>query len=105
MAEVPLRDYSGLNTMLAFARTSWLCGYADRAVAIARGAIRESAEVSDPVLFAIKLVYAEAVFVWCGEWEEADRLLHTLAAHVERYSLGLYRYVTMALRGEYLVKT
>jgi predicted ATPase/DNA-binding winged helix-turn-helix (wHTH) protein len=105
MPEVPIGHFPRFNTMLALARTLWLRGYADRAVAIARQTIQESAEVNDPVFTAVHLIFGEAVFIWCGEWQEADHILHMLAAHVERYSLGLYRHVTMALRGEYCVRT
>jgi predicted ATPase/DNA-binding winged helix-turn-helix (wHTH) protein len=94
-----------LITLLALARTLWLRGHADGALMLARQAIQTTASLNEPVFNALNLVYGEPVFIWCGEWAEADRLLHMLAEHVERYSLGPHRGITMALRGELLVKT
>ena len=94
-----------LITLLALARTLWLRGHAERAIRLARQAIQKTTMLNEPVFNALNLFYGEPVFIWCGEWAEADRLLHMLTDHVERYSLGPHRYVTMGLRGEFLVKT
>ncbi|HTB73766.1 MAG TPA: hypothetical protein VK762_11010, partial [Polyangiaceae bacterium] len=51
------------------------------------------------------LITCEAVFVWCGEWADAERLLDMLVELVERHSLRSQRGAAMALRGELLVKT
>ncbi len=50
------------------------------------------------------LILCEAVFVWCGEWGDAARLLDTLSELVKRYSLGTQRGPAIALRGELTVK-
>ncbi len=94
------------QVLLTLARTLWLRGQPDRAVAMARQVIDEIAALgrsrrhmrsTDP--------HCVPIIVWCGEWGEAERLLDIMDEHVERYSLTSHRGVAMALRGELLVKT
>jgi hypothetical protein len=88
-----------------FARTQWLRGQPDRALAAARRVVHEVAELKHPFERSSSLILSEAIFVWCGEWADAERLLDMLLDLVERYSLGSQRGAAMALRGELLVKT
>jgi predicted ATPase len=88
-----------------FARAQWLRGQPDRALAAARRVVHGVAELKHPFERSSALILSEAIFVWCGEWADAERLLDMLIDLVERYSLGSQRGAAMALRGELLVKT
>jgi hypothetical protein len=72
---------------------------------VARQTINEIAELTDAVEKCLRLTYGEMIFVWRGEWGEADRLLDMLIEQVDRYSIASYRGIAMALKGELLVKT
>jgi predicted ATPase/DNA-binding winged helix-turn-helix (wHTH) protein len=87
------------------ARTLWLRGHADRALAAARGVLDGVAALAQPFERSSALITCEAIFVWCGEWADAERLLDRLAELVERHALGSQRGAAMALRGELFVKT
>jgi predicted ATPase/DNA-binding winged helix-turn-helix (wHTH) protein len=88
-----------------FARTLWLRGHADRALTTARAIVGAVPTLKHPFEKSSALILCEAIFVWCGEWADAERLLDTLFELVERYSLGSQRGAAMALRGELLVRT
>ncbi len=87
------------------ARTLWLRGQADRALAAARSVVGGVAALKLPFEKSSALITCETIFIWCGEWVDAERLLDTLFELVERYSLGSQRGAAMALRGEFLVRT
>jgi tetratricopeptide (TPR) repeat protein len=87
------------------ARTLWLRGHADGALAAARKVFDGVAALKHSFEKSSALILCEGIFVWCGEWEDAARLLDMLFELVERYSLGSQRGGVLALRGELLVKT
>jgi predicted ATPase/DNA-binding winged helix-turn-helix (wHTH) protein len=87
------------------ARILWLRGQPDRALAAARSLVDGAAALKHPFEKSSALILCEAIFVWCGEWVDAERLLDTLFELVERHSLGSQRGAATALRGEFLVKT
>jgi predicted ATPase len=91
--------------MATLARTQWLRGKADRALAAARSIVRGVPALRHPFEKSSALLMCEGIFVWCGEWAEAERVVDTLSELVERYSLGSQRGAAMALRGELLVRT
>ena len=103
--EEPMMHFRHPQVLLTLARTLWLRGQPDRAVATARQVIGEESSLSHPVDKCVALILCEPIFVWRGEWGEAERLLNIMADHVERYSLASHRGVEMALRGELLVRT
>jgi predicted ATPase/DNA-binding winged helix-turn-helix (wHTH) protein len=97
--------FSRSIAMVALARSLWLKGHTDRAATVARQTIDEIAELTDAVEKCLRLTYSEMIFVWRGEWGEADRSLDMLTEQIERYSIASYRGIAMALKGELLVKT
>jgi predicted ATPase/DNA-binding winged helix-turn-helix (wHTH) protein len=103
--EEPMMHFRRPQVLLTLARTLWLRGQPDRAVAVAREVMGDEASLHHPVDRCVALLLCEPIFVWRGEWGEAERLLDLMAEHVERYSLASHRGVEMALRGVLLVKT
>src|SRR6185503_15638744 len=83
----------------------WLRGQLDRAVAMARPIFDAAATLTHPVEKCVALLLCEPIFVWRGEWADAERLLDMMDEHVERYSLTSHRGVAMGQRGEFLIKT
>jgi len=106
-SEAPTMSFAGGRThaLLTLTRPLLLRGQADRALSVARQILNDEVGQKQPADRCLQLVYCEAVFVWRGEWGEAQRLLDMLTEHVERYSLASYRGVATALRGQLMVKT
>ena len=93
------------HALLTLARTLWLRGQADRAATAARSIIDNIATLSHPVDRVRVPIYLAPIFIWRGEWSEAERLVDMLAEHVNRHSLFSHRALATALRGELLVRT
>jgi hypothetical protein len=102
--EEPMMHFRLPQVLLTLARTQWLRGQPDRAASMARQVIDEANSLNHPVDKCVALLLCEPIFVWRGEWTDAERLLDMMDEHVERYSLTSHRGVAMALRGELLVK-
>ena len=103
--EEPMMHFREPQALITLARTLWLRGQPDKAVAMARQVIEDESLLKHPVDKCVVLLLCVPIFVWRGEWSESERLVERLTEHVERYSLVSHRGVAMALRGELLVKT
>jgi predicted ATPase/DNA-binding winged helix-turn-helix (wHTH) protein len=103
--EEPMMNFRRPQVLLTMARTLWLRGQPDRAVAMARQVMADESSLDHPVVKCLALLLCEPIFIWRGEWDEAERLLDIMDEHVERYSLASHRGVAMGFRGELLVKT
>jgi ATP/maltotriose-dependent transcriptional regulator MalT len=102
--EEPMMNFRRPQVLLTMARTLWLRGEPDRAVAMARQVMADESSLNHPVVKCLALLLCEPIFIWRGEWDEAERLLDIMDEHVERYSLASHRGVAMGFRGELLVK-
>jgi predicted ATPase len=91
--------------LATLARTQWLRGQVGRALATARRVVEGVDALPRPLERSSALILCEAVFIWCGAWADAARLLDMLDELIERNSLGCQRGAAMALRGELLVRT
>jgi tetratricopeptide (TPR) repeat protein len=89
---------------IALARTLWLQGYADQAVAVARQTVEEASTLDHPVTLCIALIWAVSVFLWVGDWTSAEENIERFIAHADRYSLAPYQAVGLGVKGELSVK-
>jgi predicted ATPase/DNA-binding winged helix-turn-helix (wHTH) protein len=89
---------------IALARTLWLQGYSDQAVAVARQTVEEAAALNHPVTLCIALIWAVSVFIWVGDWTSAEENIGRFIAHADRYSLAPYQAVGLGVKGELSVK-
>jgi predicted ATPase/DNA-binding winged helix-turn-helix (wHTH) protein len=89
-----------VRALIVFARVSWLRGYPDRAVRMSRRAISEAEQSDRPINLCIALMYAATVYLWNGDFENAEYCIERLIAHVSKFSLVPYRGVGVALKGE-----
>jgi predicted ATPase len=89
-----------VRALIVFARVSWLRGYPDRAARMSRQAISE-AERSDRALnLCIALMYAATVYLWNGDFKNAEYCIERLVAHASKFSFDPFRGVGVALKGE-----
>ncbi|MGY3604766.1 MULTISPECIES: ATP-binding protein [unclassified Bradyrhizobium] len=90
--------------LVALARSLWLTGRPDRAIAAARYAISEAERTEQPLTIGIGLIWSIYVFLWVGDWEDADKLIERLINHAARHFLGPYQAVGLGLKGELLIR-
>jgi predicted ATPase len=95
-------DYR-VRALVPFARVLWLTGSPDRALEMAREAIREAAQVSKPLNVCFALLYTTAVFLWCGDIASARDGLEKLMAHPNWRALPSLHATGLALKGELLM--
>jgi len=96
-------DYR-VRTLVGFARVLWLSGAPDRAVESARQAIREAARLSKPVNVCFALLYTAPVFIWCGDYAEANEVLEQVKAHPNWRALPSFHATGLAIEGELLAR-
>jgi predicted ATPase/DNA-binding winged helix-turn-helix (wHTH) protein len=89
---------------IALARTLWLQGRPNRAVAVARQTVEEAATLNHPVTLCIALIWAVSVFLWVGDWISAEESIERFIAHADRYSLAPYQAVGLGVKGELSIK-
>jgi predicted ATPase len=95
-------DYR-VRALVTFARVLWLSGSPDRALEIAREAIREAAQASKPLNVCFALLYTAPVFLWCGDLDSARDGLEKLMSHPNWHALPSLRATGIALKGELLI--
>ncbi|WP_088345834.1 MULTISPECIES: winged helix-turn-helix domain-containing protein [Rhodomicrobium] len=95
-------DHSN-RARITLARTLWLQGHADQALALARQTVEEAAALEHPVTLCIALICAVSVCVWRGDIESADEGLDRFMAHAERHSLAPYNAVGQGVKGKLAV--
>jgi predicted ATPase/DNA-binding winged helix-turn-helix (wHTH) protein len=89
-----------IRALVGFARTLWLRGFSDQALRIAQRAIDEAASRDHPFPICVSLVYASTLLLWTGDLLGAGDLIERMIVHARRYSLGTYRTLGIALKGE-----
>jgi len=89
-----------IRALVMLARSLWLQGYASRAVSIATHALHRANALDHPVSLCVCSISAVTVFIWTGDWSEADRTIDGLIACAEKYSLGSYHAIGLGLKGE-----
>jgi predicted ATPase len=87
------------------ARTLWLRGRTHHALDLARSIVAGVSGLKHPFERSSALILSEGIFIWSGEWPDAERIVDTISELVTRYSLASQRGTAMGLRGELLVRT
>jgi ATP/maltotriose-dependent transcriptional regulator MalT len=82
------------------ARSLWLEGHASRAVSIAAQALHRANALDHPVSLCVCWISTVTVFIWTGDWSEAERIIDRLIACAEKYSLRPYHAIGLGLKGE-----
>jgi predicted ATPase/DNA-binding winged helix-turn-helix (wHTH) protein len=96
-------DYR-VRALVPYARTLWLAGRPDRAMAVAREAIDEAAASGHSVDVCFSLLYATPVFLWCGDWNAASDALGKVMQHTNWQALLSFHAGGLALHGELLAR-
>jgi predicted ATPase/DNA-binding winged helix-turn-helix (wHTH) protein len=89
-----------IRALVMLARSLWLQGYASRAVSIAAQALHRANSLDHPVSLCVCWISTATVFIWIGDWSEAERIIDRLIACAEKYSLRPYHAIGLGLKGE-----
>ncbi|MBR1132015.1 ATP-binding protein [Bradyrhizobium iriomotense] len=90
--------------LVALARGLWLTGRPDRAIEAARYTVREAELLEQPLTLGISLIWTIYVFLWVGDWANAETLIERLIDHSARHFLGPYHAVGIGQKGELLLR-
>nr|WP_249815096.1 MULTISPECIES: winged helix-turn-helix domain-containing protein [unclassified Bradyrhizobium] len=90
--------------LVALARGLWLTGRSDRAIEAARYTVREAEQLEQPLTLGIALIWTIYVFLWVGDWANAEIMIERLTNHAERHFLGPYHAVGIGQKGELLLR-
>jgi predicted ATPase/DNA-binding winged helix-turn-helix (wHTH) protein len=89
-----------IRALVVLARSLWLEGKASRAVTVATQALHQANALDHPVSLCFCWIYTVDIFLWTGDWSEADRSTDRLIARAEKYSLGPYHAIGLGLKGQ-----
>lgn len=90
--------------LVALARGLWLTGRPDRAIEAARFTLREAEQLEQPLTLGISLIWTTYVFLWVGDWANAESLIERLIDHAAKHFLGPYHAVGIGQKGELLLR-
>jgi predicted ATPase/DNA-binding winged helix-turn-helix (wHTH) protein len=90
--------------LVALARGLWLTGRPDRAVEAARYTVGEAERLEQPLTLGIALIWTIYVFLWIGDWANAESMIDRLIDHAARHFLGPYHAVGIGQKGELLMR-
>jgi predicted ATPase/DNA-binding winged helix-turn-helix (wHTH) protein len=94
-----------LRALIVYYRVLWLSGFPNRALEVAREAIREAEASNKPVNVCFACLYTAPLFLWCGELDAAHDVLERLMTHPDWHALPSLHATAFALHGELLVHT
>ncbi len=93
-----------IRALCALTRAQWLRGAVDEAAELARYTISEAEALEHPVTLCISLIYTVFVFLWMGDWPEAEVIIERLISDTAKHSLVPYHAVALGLKGELAVR-
>jgi predicted ATPase/DNA-binding winged helix-turn-helix (wHTH) protein len=100
----PLFGYThciGARNVLA--RSLWMLGYPDQAVAVAGQCLTEAAGLGDPPTFVYALAWNVFVYLRVGDWQTTDQIIARLINHVTKTSMSTYHPVALGCQGSLAV--
>jgi predicted ATPase/DNA-binding winged helix-turn-helix (wHTH) protein len=89
---------------IALARTLWLKGLPDQAIAAAEAAVAEATRLDHPITQCIALIWAVSVYLWTGELEKAEAAVDLFIAQAEIHALGPNLAVGLGVKGELAIR-
>jgi predicted ATPase len=87
-----------IRALCALTRAQWLRGAVDEAGDLARYTVSEAEALGFPI--CISLVYTVFVFLWMGNWLEAEAIIDRLISDTAQHSLAPFHAVALGLKGE-----
>jgi len=86
------------------ARSLWMLGYPDQAVAASRGAIKEAEDLNHQAATIFSLVHNVLIFLYTGDWETAAELSRRGVVGATRYALTQCHAISIGWQGVLAVR-
>jgi predicted ATPase/DNA-binding winged helix-turn-helix (wHTH) protein len=93
-----------IRALCLLSRTQWLVGAVDDAADTARYTVSEAEALEHPASLCIALIYTGTVFLWRGDWVDAEANIGRLIFETEKYALAPYHAVALGLKGELAIR-
>jgi predicted ATPase/DNA-binding winged helix-turn-helix (wHTH) protein len=90
--------------LFALSRGLWLTGRPDRAVKAASYTIDEAERLGQPLSLSLTFVFTIPVFLWVGDWDNAERMIERFIDHAARHGFGSHHAVAIGLKGVLLIR-
>jgi predicted ATPase/DNA-binding winged helix-turn-helix (wHTH) protein len=84
----------------ALARTLWLQGHTEAAMAYVAQTLRDAARSEHPVTLLVALMYAISVLIWNGDFDEAETQIARLLEHARSYALPSHIVLARCFAGQ-----
>lgn len=94
-----------VHVYAAYARSLWVRGFPERALAATRQAILEAGQLDHPVSLCIALVWAIPPTIWAGELVVASEIVERLTHIAKQYLLTQFEVLALGWQGALLVRT
>ena len=91
--------------LFALGRGLWLTGRPDRAIEVASNTISEAERLEQPLSLSLALVFTVPVFLWVGDWTNAERLIAGFINHTAKHGYGSHHSVAIGLKGELMIRS
>lgn len=93
-----------IAALITLSRVLWLLGSPNRAVTIARYAIKEAELLELPIMLALSVSYANHVFLWTGDWASTEEMIGRANTLAQKYSIALVQWTTSWMQGVLAIK-
>jgi predicted ATPase len=97
---MPLGFDLRIGALCALTRAQWLRGAVDEAADLARYTVSEAEALECPITLCISLIYTVFVFLWMGDWPEAEAIIERLISDTAKHSLAPFHALALGLKGE-----
>lgn len=92
-----------VRALVAWSRTLWLSGFADRAVRTAHEAVESAISTAKPLNACFALLFTTPMFLWCRDLEGAQQFLDQLVEHSHWPALEPFHATALAMQGATLI--
>ena len=92
-----------IRALVLLARVLWFRGRADEAKSLATRAVREAAQVGQPTSVAMALLGHVSVFLWAGDLDGAEPVIHRVIDHCVKHSLQPNYWLALGMKGQLAV--
>jgi predicted ATPase/DNA-binding winged helix-turn-helix (wHTH) protein len=96
-------DHRNRST-IGLARSLWLSGHAERAIAMSQQAVDLATRLDQPVTLCIALIWQFALHLWRDDLNAAEEALDTFAACAQTHALGPYIIAGEGFRADLAIR-
>jgi predicted ATPase/DNA-binding winged helix-turn-helix (wHTH) protein len=89
--------------LIVLSRVLWLSGFPERAMETAKQAVSTAMQSGKPLDTCFALLFTVPVYLWCGRWDAAQKVLEQLASHTHWHVLKPFHAAARAMSAAVLI--